>query len=89
MRLPSDPVSRRAVDKWSHRALLYKLSAPVYGQANARRRWYLHVHQVLSKLGWETHTLHPCLWLKKEVIAGKKVVVALLGVGAFFCVYTI
>ena len=80
MRPPSDPVSQRAVDEWSHRELLYKLSAPVYGQANAPRRWYLHVHQVLSKLGWETHTLDPCLWLKKEIIAGKKAVVAVLGV---------
>ena len=80
MRPPSDPVSRQAVEEWSHRELLYKLSAPVYGQANAPRRWYLHVHQVLTKLGWETHTLDPCLWLKKETMEGKMTVVAVLGV---------
>ena len=80
MRAPADPVSKQAVEEWNHSGLLYKLSAPVYGQANAPRRWYLHVHQVLSKLGWQPHSLDPCLWLRREIVDGRLTVTAVLGV---------
>ncbi|CAE7314402.1 unnamed protein product, partial [Symbiodinium sp. CCMP2592] len=48
MKPPTDPVSQGAIDEWSSEYLLYKLSAPVYGQANAPRRWYLHVADKLQ-----------------------------------------
>ena len=80
MRPPTDPVSKQAVSEWSRADLLYRLSAPVYGQANAPRRWYIHVHRTLTKLGWEPHSLDPCLWLRRESVDGKKIISAVLGV---------
>ena len=79
MRPPSDPVSRQAVPEWSRPDLLYRLSAPVYGQANAPRRWYIHVHKTLLELGWTTHTLDPCLFLYVERVNEKDEVTAILG----------
>ena len=79
MRPPDDPVSRQAIPEWLQPDLLYKLSAPVYGQANAPRRWYIHVRKVLTELGWITHTLDPCLFLFVEKVKGTDIVVAVLG----------
>ena len=61
-------------------SLLYKLSAPVYGQANAPQRWYVHVARTLTGLGWVPHTLDPCLWLYREEINGITQVTGVLGV---------
>ncbi|CAE7806594.1 RE1, partial [Symbiodinium necroappetens] len=69
-----------AVEEWNDSSLLYKLSAPVYGQANAPRRWYVHVANTLGGLGWTAHTLDPCLWLYREEIDGVLKVTAVLGV---------
>ena len=43
---PKDPVALEAIPEWNDPALLYKLSAPVYGQSNAPRRlqWTLWTH---------------------------------------------
>ena len=46
--------------------VLYKLSAPVYGQSNAPRRWFDHFARLLRKLGWQQHSLDPCLFLWRE-----------------------
>ena len=70
MRAPNDPISLQAVTEWNNPSLLYKLSAPVYGQANAPRRWYVHVARTLTGLGWSPHTLDPCLWLYREEVDG-------------------
>ena len=70
MRAPADPVSLQAVKEWSEASLLHKLSAPVYGQANAPRRWYVHVARTVRNLGWVPHTLDPCLWLFNQEIDG-------------------
>ena len=75
MRPPDDPVAKQAVPEWRDRQLLYKLSAPVYGQANAPRRWFLYVVDVLTELNWVQHSLDPCLFMMK--IDGQ--IVALLG----------
>ena len=64
MRPPTDPVAIGAIPEWNSEQLLFKLSAPVYGQSNAPRRWYLHVADKLSGLGWVRHTLDPCLWMR-------------------------
>ena len=80
MRAPADPVSLQAVEEWSEASLLYKLSAPVYGQANAPRRWYVHVARTLTGLGWVPHTLDPCLWLYRAEIDGIMQVTGVLGV---------
>ena len=46
--------------------MLYVLHAPVYGQANAPRQWFLHVLDVMvNKLQWAQHSLDPCIFLKK------------------------
>ena len=79
MKPPSDPVSKQAVPEWLRPDLLYRLSAPVYGQANAPRRWYIHVRKVLTSLGWTAHTLDPCLFLFIEKVNGKDTVTAVLG----------
>ncbi|CAE7889819.1 RE1 [Symbiodinium microadriaticum] len=69
-----------AVPEWSEANLLYKLSAPVYGQANAPRRWYVHVARTLTGLGWTAHTLDPCLWLLREECDGVLKITGVLGV---------
>lgn len=67
MRIPQDDISLQAVPEWSNnKNLLYELHAPVYGQANAPRQWYLHVLDTLLKLGWIRHSLDPCLFLYKN-----------------------
>ena len=76
MRPPGDPVSLQAVPEWANKNLVYKLSRPVYGQANAPRRWYLHVLEVVLELGWSKCSLDPCPFLYR---ADNKVV-AILGV---------
>ncbi|CAE7222193.1 unnamed protein product [Symbiodinium sp. CCMP2456] len=76
MRPPQDPVALQAVPQWSDARLLYRLSAPVYGQSNAPRQWFNHVVRVLKKLGWTQHSLDPCLFMQRN---GDKVV-ALLGI---------
>ena len=70
MRRPRDGVSLQAIPEWSNKQLLYKLTAPVYGQANAPRRWYLHVLQKLTDLGWTRHSLDPCVFLMRENVPG-------------------
>ena len=77
MRPPKDDISREAVPEWSDDNLLYQLTAPVYGQANAPRQWYLHVLHVLTNdLGWHKHSLDPCCFY---FVVDEKVV-AVLGV---------
>ena len=80
MKPPVDPISRQGVAEWNEPNLLYKLTAPVYGQSNAPRRWFIHLTNVLRKLGWQAHSLDPCLWMFKAEHEGKKRVTALLGV---------
>ena len=76
MKPPSDPIAVQAVPQWGDKLLLYKLSAPVYGQANAPRQWFEHVRRVLLELGWVHHSLDPCLFMQR--VNGR--VVALLGI---------
>ena len=76
MRPPQDDIAKEAVPEWKDSSLLYQLTAPVYGQANAPRRWFLHVLKVLTELGWEQHTLDPCCFLQRR----DSQVVAVLGV---------
>ena len=76
MRPPQDDIARQAVPEWQNPDLVYQLTAPVYGQANAPRRWFLHVLKVLTNLGWEQHTLDPCLLMQRQ----GDTVTALLGV---------
>ena len=66
MRPPSDDISKQATPDWSLPTLLYRLSAPVYGQANAPRRWFLHVQKTWRSLNWTPHSLDPCLWVLKK-----------------------
>ncbi|CAE7280373.1 unnamed protein product [Symbiodinium microadriaticum] len=73
---PKDPIALEAIPEWNDTTLLYKLSAPVYGQSNAPRRWYLHVVDVMEGLNWTRHTLDPCLFLYRDNDA----VVAVLGI---------
>ncbi|CAE7664233.1 GIP [Symbiodinium sp. CCMP2592] len=63
MRAPQDPIALEAVPIWKCKTLLYRLSAPVYGQSNAPRRWFDHFCKVLLGLGWCQHSLDPCLFL--------------------------
>ncbi|CAE7804420.1 GIP [Symbiodinium necroappetens] len=56
---PKDPVALEAIPEWNDPALLYKLSAPVYGQSNAPRRlkWARHagvLDDVHSKFEWRS-----------------------------------
>ena len=73
---PKDPIALEAIPEWNDSTLLYKLSAPVYGQSNAPRRWYLHVVDVMEGLNWTRHTLDPCLFLYRD----NDTVVAVLGI---------
>ncbi|CAE7214504.1 GIP, partial [Symbiodinium sp. CCMP2456] len=79
MRPPDDPVSRQAMPEWLRPDFLYKLSAPIYGQADAPRRWYIHVRKVLTELGWIPHTLDPCLFLLVEKVQNTDTVVGVPG----------
>ena len=77
MKPPTDGIALKAIEAWNDPDLLYELSAPVYGQANAPRRWYLHVlHVLMTELGWSQHSLDPCCFLQHKDNA----VVAVLGV---------
>ena len=76
MRPPRDPIALAAVPEWQDPDLLYQLTAPVYGQANAPRRWFLHVLHTLQALLWIQHTLDPCCFLQKV----EDKVVAVLGI---------
>ena len=71
LRPPADDIARQAVPEWSVPSLLYRLSAPVYGQANAPRRWFLHVQRILSDLNWVPHSLDPCLWMYKSRVKAR------------------
>ena len=64
MKPPQDPIALEAIPEWNHPLLLYALTAPVYGQANAPRRWFLHVLKVMLEAGWRQHTLDPCCFLQ-------------------------
>lgn len=78
MKPPNDQISKQAIPEWQDSRLLYRLTAPVYGQANAPRRWFLHVLKALTNLNWRQHTLDPCLFIQDD---GSRVT-ALLGVHA-------
>ena len=75
MRPPQDDISLEVNPQWKSKKYVYKLSAPVYGQANAPRRWFLYVVQVLTGKHWEQHSLDPCCFLQRR----DDKVVALLG----------
>ncbi len=75
MRPPQDGISLEVNPKWQSKRYVYKLTAPVYGQANAPRRWFLYVVQVLTGKHWAQHTLDPCCFLQRV----DNQVVALLG----------
>ncbi|CAJ1380638.1 unnamed protein product [Effrenium voratum] len=60
---PKDGIALAAAEEWRDKSLLYQLTAPVYGQANAPRRWYLHVLRTLLDRQWQVHTLDPCFVL--------------------------
>ena len=76
MRPPQDELSLEAHPQWRAKQCLYRLYAPVYGQSNAPRRWYLYVVDVLVvKLQWRQHSLDPCLFL----FEAESKVVAVLG----------
>ncbi|CAE7570315.1 GIP, partial [Symbiodinium necroappetens] len=75
MKPPQDPLAQEAVPEWKAKTLLYRLSAPVYGQSNAPRQWYNHFSRVLRDLQWESHSLDPCLFLFRT----DNKVVAILG----------
>ena len=66
MKPPQDPLALEAVPVWRIKEVLYRLSAPVYGQSNAPRRWFDHFAKVLKNLGWRQHSLDPCLFLWRE-----------------------
>ncbi|CAK9000573.1 Retrovirus-related Pol polyprotein from transposon RE1 (Retro element 1) (AtRE1) [Includes: Protease RE1 [Durusdinium trenchii] len=77
MRVPQDGISLAAIEDWNNAPdTLYQLTAPVYGAANAPRRWYIHVRETMESLGWQVHSLDPCLFLKFN---GTKVI-AVLGI---------
>eukprot|EP00434_Breviolum_minutum_P045617 symbB.v1.2.040940.t1/scaffold7672.1/size10676/1 len=83
MRPPQDKISLLGVPDWNL-DILYELIAPVYGAANAPRRWYGRFRGVVESKGWKVHSLDPCLFLWKATWKedGQDVsrVVALLGV---------
>ena len=83
MRPPKDKISMLGVPDWNL-DILYELIAPVYGAANAPRRWYGRFRGVVESKGWKVHSLDPCLFLWKATWKedGQDVsqVVALLGV---------
>ena len=76
MRPPTDDIAKAAIPEWNDPLLLYQLTAPVYGQANAPRRWFLHVLHTLMAKGWRQHSLDPCCFLQTD----NNMVVAVLGV---------
>ena len=55
MRPPQDGIALEINPKWQSLRYVYKLTAPVYGQANAPRRWFLYVVQVLTGKHWAQH----------------------------------
>ena len=75
MKPPQDDISLEVNPHWRDKRYVYQLSAPVYGQANAPRRWYLYVVKVLTDQGWSQHTLDPCCFL----FIAEQMVVAVLG----------
>ena len=78
MRVPQDGIALAAVPEWNvDRNQLYVLHAPVYGQANAPRQWFLHVLDVMNRLNWVQHSLDPCVFLYKN---SENVVTAVLGI---------
>ena len=78
MRVPQDGIALAAVPEWNvDRNQLYVLHAPVYGQANAPRQWFLHVLDVMNRLNWVQHSLDPCVFLYKN---SEDVVTAVLGI---------
>ena len=78
MRIPQDGISLAAVPEWAaDPSQLYILFAPVYGQANAPRQWFLHVLDVMTRLGWVQHSLDPCVFLYRN---SKNEVTAVLGI---------
>lgn len=76
MKPPQDEISLEVNPEWREPGCLYRLSAPVYGQANAPRRWFLFVVETVKAKTWEQHSLDPCCFLFRHGGA----VVALLGV---------
>lgn len=67
MRAPQDEISRAAVLEWSaNPQMLYEVHAPVHGQANAPRQWFIYVLEMLLSLKWARHSLDPCIFLYKD-----------------------
>ena len=84
MRPPKDKISLQGIPDWNL-DILYELIAPVYGAANAPRRWYGRFRGVVESMKWRVHSLDPCLFLwvatwKDENGQETSQVVALLGV---------
>ena len=75
MKPPKDPISTAAVPEFAL-DVCYELWAPVYGQANAPRRWFMNVVRIMLSLGWIQHSLDPCLFL----LILDQMVVAVLGI---------
>ena len=80
---PEDKISLKCIPDWNL-DILYKLIAPVYGAANAPRRWG-RFRGVVESMKWRVHSLDPCLFLrvatwKDEIGQETSQVVALLGV---------
>jgi len=76
MRPPQDAFSREVKPFiMESKKYVNRRSAPVHGQANAPRRWFLYVVQVLTGKHWEHHSLDPCYFLQRR----DSKVVALLG----------
>ena len=83
MKPPEDKISLKCIPDWNL-DILYKLIAPVYGAANAPRRWG-RFRGVVESMKWRVHSLDPCLFLrvatwKDEIGQETSQVVALLGV---------
>ena len=84
MRPPKDKISLLGIPDWNL-DILYELIAPVYGAANAPRRWYGRFRGVVESMKWKVHSLDPCLFLwvatwKDKDGQDASQVVALLGV---------
>ena len=78
MQVPQDGIALAAVVEWANNPKqLYELHAPVYGQANAPRQWFLHVLDVMTRLSWVQHSLDPCIFLFKNT---EGMVIAALGI---------
>lgn len=64
MRPPQDDLSLEMMPEWRIKNMVYMLTAPVYGQANAPRRWFMYVVDVVTKKRkWRQHTLDPCCFM--------------------------